>query len=159
MNQYPIEVNATLPDTTVELASIIEEEKEVEVLPNIPPPAPTNPSVFREFYNDQSCFLPKDKIRMVLVCAMCGIVDGFFEPSLKEPPFSSQNYDTLKPTIAVVKLEIKRRDPRLKGTANVNIAELMKMLRERNDLLSDECIGFIRKEFDRYKTLFQNHQE
>ena len=89
MNQYPIEVNATLPDTTVELASIIEEEKEVEVLPNIPPPAPTNPSVFREFYNDQSCFLPKDKIRMVLVCAMCGIVDRFFESSLKEPPFSS----------------------------------------------------------------------
>ena len=127
------------------MASIIEEGKEVEDLSNVPPPAPTNPSVFREFYNDQSCLLPKDKMRTVLIYAMCGIVDGFSESSLKEPPFSFQNYHALKPTIAMVKLEIKRRDPGLKGIANVEIAELMKMLQEKNDLLSDEYIEFIRK--------------
>ena len=73
-----------------------------------------------------------------------------------ESPWKYQNFHNIKPTIDILKKEIKRRDGSVKGISNMKLEFLLTKLKEQNSLLQDNCVEFIKKEFERFKAIF-NH--
>ena len=52
---------------------------------------------YEKYYEDQTKTLPKQKIPLILMYSMTGIVDGFSLSSLHETPYKEQNIHTIKP--------------------------------------------------------------
>ena len=114
------------------------------------PVDPLLPSPFQLYYEDQSLLLPKNKIRLALGCCMAGIVTNFKFDALALEPFSIANHHQIRPTIAVIQAELKRRDPKIKGLVNLKLAQLLQKLEVTNSLLTDGCIIFLK---DKYKEI------
>lgn len=150
---------ATNSNKENELESILQESKNPEDLPDVPAAVETDPSKFIEYYKDQSLLDPKDKLRLIVTCAICGVVENVTYESLKLPPFSVQNWHNIKPTISIVKNELKRRVPGIKGIANTKLGVLLSMLEEKNDVLSEEDVEFIKKRFEIFRSLCTDHQK
>ena len=115
-----------------------------------------NESPFAAFFNDQSQLDPGNKIKLILACSIAGIVPNFTLECLLLPPFASQNAHKIKPTKEIVQQELKRRCPDVKKLSKLKLEGLLGLLRSTNKGLTDECIVFIKNQFNEYKNLFQH---
>ena len=100
---------------------------------------------------------PKQKIRLILSCCISGLIDGLSIEDIKSSsPWLHQNFHAIKPTMEVMKKEIKRRDPNKTGISNLKFDRIVEVMTEMNVLLTDACKEYIIKEYKRYKTIFDN---
>ena len=77
---------------------------------------------------------------------------------LKRPPFFCQNWHNIKPTIAIVKKELKRRQPDIRGIGNTKLGGLLDILEEKSDVLSEDDVAYIKQEYEKYKRICVTYQ-
>lgn len=111
-------------------------------------------SPFEMYYEDQSQVKPKHKIKLLMACAIAGVIEGFTWEHLQQEPFDVANLGEIKPVVEVIKGELKRRDPKIRGVTKKTPMELIEMLRERNNVLTDGCRYFIESKFEEVKEGF-----
>ena len=118
-------------------------------------PALDNASPFEKYYEDQTVTLPKQKIPLILMYSMTGIVDGFSLSSLHETPYKEQNIHTIKPKKSWIKEEIKRLDPSAARLSAATLGELLEMLATTHaDHFTVGCRQFINKKHGEIFDLF-----
>ena len=133
-------------DDSVDDSSLLLNDRALAVVSNSP---------FELHYKNQQLVPPRNKVRLIMVCAMARIVPVFTLDSLTQPPYSSQNQHLLKPTIEIVTSEIKRRNPTAKRLSKMKLNDLIPVLAETNHFLTGDCREFIKQEFDNIKNGFQ----
>ena len=90
---------------------------------------------------------------MILRCAICSVIDGLSLEDLKLPSFSCQNWHTVKPTISMITTELKRREPGIRGIENTKLNGLLKILKAKKDVLSEDDVVYIKQEYNKYKSI------
>ena len=94
---------------------------------------------------------------LILACCISGLIEGLMIEDIKSSsPWKHQNYHAIKPTMEVMKKEIKRRDAEARGISNLKFDRIVQVMKDKNELLTVTCKEFIVKEFKRFKCIFEN---
>ena len=118
-------------------------------------PALDNASPYEKHYEDQTRTAPKQKIPLILMYSMTGIVDDFSLSSLHETPYKEHNIHTIKPRKPWIKDEIKRLNPRATRLSAATLGELLELLATTHaDHLTEGCRQFIKKKHGEIFKLF-----
>ena len=119
------------------------------------PPPRTSP--FQVYWEDQEKVKPKNKIKLLLCVAASGAVDGLSLKDLAEEPFKGQIGIT--PGRAVLRDELRRRDPAIKTLVRHSVDQLMELMKSSNNLLTAECLKFVYEKFVEVKIQFSKTNE
>ena len=141
------------------------ENEESSIVASINPegviqPELDNASPFEKYYEDQSETAPKQKIPLILMYSMTGIVVGFSLSSLHETPYKEQNIHSIKPKKSCIKEEIKRLNPSANRLSAATLGELLEMLAKLHaDHFTEGCRQFIIKKHGEVFELFKKSIE
>ena len=133
-----------LPSTLVESNEVIAMDLEGMTLSDEDDASP-----FETYYDDQAQTDPKQKIALIIMYSMTGIVDGFCLSSLHKSPYKEQNIHHIKPKIISIKEEIKRLNPSASCLSAATLGELLQILGSTHaTIFTDECRTFIAKKHE-----------